>query len=342
MDLAEESSASQSQRPSLSVILATIDDYRRIRRTADCLRRQTIRDQLEILLVASSEEALGLDEDLSPYFFAVRVLAVGEIDSLSKAKVTAIREARADLIVFAEDHSWPDPMWAEAIVAAHEDGYAAVGPRVRNANPGSTLSWANYLACFGRWSEESPAGEVTQTPWHNTSYRRADLLAYESELPELLAVEGVLQDRLRERGLRLYLLPDNYTEHVNISRWSSWIRHSFWGGRLFGGTRSAGEHWGVLHRAAYILGSPLIPFLRFKRLGPEIEGYRNQVQSTAKLLPALMLNFVIHAVGEAAGYAVGIGSAAERYLEFEARRFEALDERDRIEFGIDSIAESHV
>ncbi len=342
MGLAGESNTTPLQRPSLSVVLATIDDYGRIRRTVECLKRQTIRDRLEILLVASSEQALGLDEDLSPHFFEVRVIAVGEIDSLPEAKVRAIRAAQAGWIVFAEDHSWPDPRWAEAIVEAHETGYAAVAPRVRNANPGSMLSWANYLACFGRWSEKSPAGEVDQTPWHNTSYRREDLLAYESELPRLLAAEGMLQDRLRDRGLRLYLLPDNCTDHVNISRWSSWIRHAYWGGRLFGGARSAGEQWGILHRAVYVLGSPLIPLLRLKRLGPEIEDYRDQVQSLPKLLPLLMLSFIVHAIGEASGYALGIGSAAEHYLEFEARRFEALDEKDRTEFGFDSVAKNHV
>jgi glycosyltransferase involved in cell wall biosynthesis len=342
MDLADESTTTPPQRPYLSVVLATIDDYGRIRKTVECLKRQTIRDRLEILLVASTEQALGVDEDLLPCFFDVRVIAVGEIDTLSEAKVRAVRASRADLVVFAEDHSWPDPKWAESIVEAHEAGYVAVGPRVRNANPGSMLSWANYLACFGRWSDKSPAGEVDQTPWHNTSYRRQNLLDYESELPRLLAAEGVLQDRLRNRGLRLFLLPDNYTDHVNISRWSSWVRHSFWGGKLFGGSRSAGEQWGILRRAVYIFGSPLIPFLRFKRLGPEIEVYRSQVRSLAKLLPLLMLSFIVHAIGEASGYVLGTGSAAEHYLEFEARRFEALDEKDRIEFGFDSVTKNHV
>ena len=320
--------------PTLSIVLCTIDNYRRIRRTVEHLKKQTISHQLELLLVAGSAEGLSLDEDLTEYFYSVRLIEVGRIESPSEAKAHALRQATSALVVFAEDHSWPEPGWAKSIVDAHAAGYAAVGPRIRNANPRSTLSRANYLSCFGRWSDLSRAGEVEQTPWHNTSYRKELLIQYESDLPNLLTVEGLLQDRLRARGYRLFLLPECGTDHVNISRPSSWIRHAFWGGKLFGGVRSADEQWGVLRRFLYILGSPLIPLLKFKRLAPEIASFCDQYDRRGRLMSALMLSFVIHAFGEATGYAVGVGSASDRYVEFEAKRFEALDKHDALEFGV--------
>ena len=205
-------------RPSLSVVLATIDNYQRIEKTLEHYRAQTARAELEVLIAASSNEDLQLNPAVAEEFFDLRVIEVGEIHSLSAAKALAVAEAKADWVVFGEDHSWPEPTWAEAIIAAHREGYALVGPLIKNANPGSILSWTNYLACFSRWSHSGMAGQVPQTPWHNTSYRRADLMERQDDLRRLLAVEGILQDELREKGHRAYLLPEVSTNHINISR----------------------------------------------------------------------------------------------------------------------------
>jgi len=322
-------------QPALTVILPTIDNYRRIKKTLAQLQVQTARSEIEVLIPAFSEEALQLDPAAAEGFFDLRVIEVGEIHSLAVAKALAVAEARADWVVFGEDHSWPESGWAEAIIAAHREGHAVVGPIIRNANPGSTLSWTNYLACFSRWSHSGLAGKVPQTPWHNSSYKRDDLLARQAHLPRLLAVEGILQDQLRQEGHSLYLLPEISTEHVNISRFSSWVLQAFWGGKLYGGSRIEGEEWGVLRRLAYICGMPLIPLVRLKRLLPEIKPLTQQHSLMPRILSALVLNLVVHALGEVTGYALGKGDAEDQYLEFEARRFEAITQEDRDALGIE-------
>ena len=325
----------------LSVVLATVDRYQRVQRTVAHLEAQTIRSQLEVVLVAPSIESLQLKEDPGGDFYDFKILEVGEIRSLSKVKVQAIEACSADLVVFAEDHSWPEPCWAEAIVEAHQAGYAVVGPRILNANPDSVLSCANYFACFGSWCEASPAGEVSQTPWHNTSYRREHLLQLGSELPKLLEVEVLLQDRLRQQGFHLFLLEKACTYHLNISRLGSWIRQAFWAGKLFAGTRWREKHWGPMRRLIYIFGAPLIPLVRLQRLLPILRQRQAPDPSSLKLYSTLMLSFAIHAVGEACGYAFGVGSASQRYLEFEARRLEALSHRDRSKLESITLLEHH-
>jgi len=321
-------------RPSLSVVLPTIDNYQRIRKTLEHYRAQTARSEIEILIAASSEEALQLDPAVAEGFFDLRVIEVGEIQSLAAAKALAVAEARADWVVFGEDHSWPEPGWAEAIIAAHREGHAVVGPIIRNANPGSTLSWTNYLACFSRWSHAGLAGPVPQTPWHNSSYRREHLMERQANLPRLLAVEGILQDELLQQGNSLYLLPEISTNHINISRFSAWILQAFWGGKLYGGSRVEGEEWGALQRLIYVCGGPLIPVVRLKRLLPEIRPLTQQHSLMPKILPALVLNLLFHALGEVTGYVLSKGDAEDQYLEFEARRFEAISEKDREALGV--------
>ena len=321
-------------RPSLSVVLPTIDNYQRIRKTLEHYRAQTVRSEIEILIPASSEEELQLDPAVAEGFFDLRVIEVGEIQSLAAAKALAVAEARADWVVFGEDHSWPEPGWAEAIIAAHREGHAVVGPIIRNANPGSTLSWTNYLACFSRWSHAGLAGPVPQTPWHNSSYRREHLMERQANLPRLLAVEGILQDELLQQGNSLYLLPEISTNHINISRFSAWILQAFWGGKLYGGSRVEGEEWGALQRLIYVCGGPLIPVVRLKRLLPEIRPLTQQHSLMPKILPALVLNLLFHALGEVTGYVLSKGDAEDQYLEFEARRFEAISEKDRESLGV--------
>ena len=48
-----------------------------------------------------------------------------------------------------EDHSYPEPEWAEALLRAHAGPWTVVGPAVANANPDYTASWVNYVLSYG-------------------------------------------------------------------------------------------------------------------------------------------------------------------------------------------------
>ena len=85
-------------RPSLTIVLPTIDNYQRIEKTLEHYRAQTARTEIEVLIAASSEEVLQLDPAVAEGFFDLRVIEVGEIHSLSAAKALAVAEAKADWV----------------------------------------------------------------------------------------------------------------------------------------------------------------------------------------------------------------------------------------------------
>ena len=114
MDLTNSETTSQPGQPALTVVLPTIDNYQRIQKTLTHLQAQTARSEIEVLIVASSKGALKLDPAVAEGFFDLRVIEVGEIHSLAVAKSLAAAEARADWVVFGEDHSWPEPGWAKS------------------------------------------------------------------------------------------------------------------------------------------------------------------------------------------------------------------------------------
>ena len=96
-----------------------------IRKTITCLRTQTVRDRIEIIIVAPSADKLVLNEsDLQP-FHSVRVAEIGDVMSLAHGNAAGVRVAAAPIVAMLEDHSYPDPKWAENILAAVEKSKAS-------------------------------------------------------------------------------------------------------------------------------------------------------------------------------------------------------------------------
>ncbi len=320
---------SAARAPEMSVVLVTRDSFRTIRKTVRHLLRQTVKDRLELLIVAPSREGLDLEDSKVQGFGAVQVVEVGPIRSTSQARVAAARNATTPVVAFAEDHCYPDPDWAEHLIKAHRQSCAAVGPAVKNANPRTLISWVSYLMSFARWNEPVATGPTEGLPWHNTSYKRDLLLEYGPELPSLLSVEGFLQENLAARGHQLYLAPMAKVSHVNISLASFMLAHAFVGGRLFGALRARYGKWSPLRRLLYIAATPLIPLIRLRRTCREIRRIGEQDRLLPRALPALCVGLTFHALGELAGYAFGPGNVEQQYSSYELNRIEHITEEDR-------------
>ena len=320
---------SDERLPAMSVIVVSLDRYETVRKTIRHLRAQNVSDRLEIVFVAPSAKDFGLDEAEVRAFFQYRVIEVGPITSTARAKAIGVRQACAPIVAFAEEHCYPDPDWAVALMTAHQQDCAAVGPIMRNANPNTMLSWAGLFLHFGCCLAPTNGRAAENLPWHNSSYKRQLLLDYGDELASLLVVEGTLLDDLRARGHRFYLEPTAKTYHVNISRLASWVKHAFLGGRLFGATRAQQKRWPLWRRLVYIGGSPLIPLVRLRRTLRLIRQQPLRRELMPCILPAVISGLLPHAVGEAIGYAFGLGRAEEYYARYEMTRIHHVSAEDR-------------
>ena len=321
------------QAPEMSVLIVTPDNYQTIRKTLRHLRAQTISDRLEIIIVAPSIEGLGLIESEVAGFHGLSVVSVGRITRVADAKAAGLHKATALFIAFAEDHCYPEPEWAARLVAAHRKGWAAVGPAMCNANPRTMISWAGLLLNYGCCLDTVGASASKHLPWHNISYRRELLLNYGHDLAAMLAVEGVLLDDLAAKGHGLYFEAAARTSHLNISLLSSWISHTFWGGRLFGAIRARKKKWSVWRRLLYIFGGPLIPMIRLWRTLPKIYLTGRQRELMPRILPAMLAGLIPHAIGEVMGYALGLGNAEQHYSFYEMKRTQHITAQDREQDG---------
>lgn len=314
--------------PALSVVIPA-EDWAAIARPLGRLAAQEGAEWIELLLVSPRADAIGPPPPESERLWSARAIMAESLGSLERARLAGIREAHAPLVAFGETHSYQEQGWARAVVEAHRRPWGAVGPSVTNANPAKAISWANLFLDYGEWLELDEGREADQLPGHNSCYKRELLLEYGDELERLLEAELVLQEDLRRQGHRLWLEPRARLAHLNVSRVSEWLAERFWTGRFFAAARSHG--WPLGKRLVYVLGSPLIPVVRARRLAPVRRRCARRRPLPRFLWPALGLALVVSALGELVGYLLGPGGSKAELTRIELYRERYVTDADRAE-----------
>jgi hypothetical protein len=298
-------------------------DFRSITRTIHHLLSQTALKDLEIVLVTTPANVHQVDTEILARAGAYQVVTIPRFDTAAQGWAEGVRKARSPIAVLCEDHSFPDPDWAQALIEEHSREWAAVAPVVHNGNPATAVSWANFLLCFLDWHRPRRSGAVESGPGHNTCYHRDTLAPYSKSLDRWFNPERVLHLDFQAKGLKVLQSQRAATRHVNISKPLSYLAHSFCGGRLFGGSRA--ERWSKVKALAYACAFPLVPAVRLRRILAHLDTpERRKEAQFSRALPWIVAGLFCHALGEATGYLAGTGNAMEKYMSFETRRRDHL------------------
>ena len=319
----------QNATPALSVVLPTSDDFSTIRQTVRALSRQACCDKIELVIVAPTE-TIDIPADEVSMFAATRVAYGGPVRTSNISRCVGVRAASAPYVVLAEDHSFPEPGWAEALLNAHAEGYAVVGPVMLNGNPKSMMSWANLVLEYGPWLDGSDRREMDNLPGHNSSYDRSVLMSYGDNLEHMFEVDSVIQRDIASRGHRLILEPKAKTRHFNFSRRGASISLRFNCGRSYAGHRVIG--WSLPKRIAFALGSPLIPVVRLTRVLRMLSGSERYSWLVPRIIPILCVSVITDGLGEMAGYIVGPGDSPEYVGQIEFNRLRSMNTPDRADY----------
>ena len=314
----------ETAHPQLSVILYAADSFAAVGKTLRYLHAQTARDRLELVLVAPAN--VQQQADLT----GARRVEVPAGAPAHVARAAGMRAATAPMVVLAEDHSFPEPGWAAALIEAHRGPWAAVGPVIGNANPGSLLSWVSLFINYGQWAAPHPGGVMRDLPGHNSSYKRVLLLAYGPALEQMLERESNLHEDLQSKGHQLYLEPAARTNHVNVSRWRSTILDQCLGGRSFAGARAATGQWSSGQRLRACLVTPLVIAGWLRAILRHIRRCGCWAQLWPRILPALVVSLGARGLGEIVGYISGGGDATAVLADIEFHRHKHLCARDQL------------
>ena len=315
--------------PAMSVIVVASTDSECLRQTLECLEAQSMAPEIECILVTRTGGGLDGAGNATRGLHSVRIIEQDALDDAGGAKASGVRAARAPLVAFVEDHSYPDTGWAEALLKAYERApLAAVGPVVLNANPVTSASWGCFLVYYGMYMQSHHEEPVKHLPGNQSSYRKAVLLKYGDRLPNMLQAEIVLQAEMVASGMRLWQEPTAKVYHLNYSRIAPAVREYYLASRVFAGERR--RRWSLIRRAVYACGSPLLPFIRLKRILGQAwrAGLAPQVAGGA-VWPALLI-LCAGAAGEFLGYWLGPAGAKAALMRFE-RAHASLFSRDDLE-----------
>jgi hypothetical protein len=89
---------SRESLSAMSVVLVAPGSYETIRQTMEHLRAHTVRDRLEIVIVAPSADALQVDDSALKDFFRSCVVEIGPIRSTGAAIAAGVRQAHAPVV----------------------------------------------------------------------------------------------------------------------------------------------------------------------------------------------------------------------------------------------------
>jgi hypothetical protein len=302
--------------PELTAIVVVGEARERAQLVIDRIGEQTAASRIELLI---GDTAHATHPRLrAPDLQSVRYLELPSTQKWGESRAAAVRSAASPIVAFTEDHSIPARTWAEALLQASQDDWAAAGYTFLNANPETYGSWAGFMTDYNEWAYPLPPGPVAHLPCNNVAYRRDPLHKLGDRLGELLHSDVLLQEYLARRGGKLTMVRDAVVSHQNYESLGILFSANFIHCRLIAAGRVASGRWGALRRAAYAVLVPVVvPFLKLARV------FRTQIRrktlwtETLISLPVMFGVFVWSSIGEAIGYILGYGDSIERFKHVE-------------------------
>jgi hypothetical protein len=298
--------------PELSYVIPC-GHWRHVDKVVACLLDQEECARIELVLAGP----LSLENEIparARQAFAAVTVVPADPRAMHEARAVGLLAAAAPWAVVGETHCYPQPGWARALLAAiGERTWDAIGPQIINANPATGLSWANLAIDYGPFLRP-PRGEATALPGQNAAVRTALLAPHRADLGERVRLPYLLFRALRDAGARLFVEPAARSAHLNVTDYRAWLGERFGAARIFASDRAAG--WSRGRRLVYTVGSPAIPVLRARRALRDLR----RAGGPLRAVPSLLAGLVVSGLGEAVGYAVGMGEGEPRIFVVELAR----------------------
>ena len=291
-----------SADPRMSVVLVT-DRYETIRAVVQRLARQTVADQIELVIVAPASAGTEPDPaDVAP-LQGHRVVEMADIVPLWRSRAAGMRATTAPFITVGETHALPSAEWAETVLAAFDAGHTVVVPGFANANPSGALSWANLISDYGRWSRALPGGETPGAPGHNSIFARDVIEGLGERLDDLHKPGFDVGGAVREQGHVVWHEPRAVIYHINVTRLRGWFLERYCHACVTATLRA--RSWSGSRRLVYICGAPLIPPLILRRMWPAYRATRAAEAISPLTLACAAVGAVFMAIGEVMGLVRG-------------------------------------
>lgn len=295
--------------PALSVVIASVNGYQYIANCLRSLERVRGRGHAEVIVVEASGN--GAAERIAREYSWATVFPVAEPLPIPQLRSLGISRSMGDIVVTTEDHCVFPEDWFDQILRAHRaHSAAAIGGAVENGSRERLVDWGAYICEYTGFMLPLAAGPSSQLPGPNVSYKRAVLEAAAADVVAQGVWENVIHERLRARGLELWLEPSIVVYHVKQFGFREFLTQRYYFGRSYAATRVKDAPMRV--RAFFVAVSLFLPPLLLWRYVRNVVVRRRFLRELVKALPLLVLFSAAWSIGEFFGYAFGDGGASYR------------------------------
>jgi hypothetical protein len=211
------------------------------------------------------------------------------------------------------------PGWAETVISAHREPWAAVGTDFINANPDAGDSDKAFRMTYGAYVRPvTPRGPVSLIAGQNSAFKRDVLLRYEPQLELMLSADLVLQRKMQQDGYQMFYEPAVQIAHHNENTLRSLGKGAFYWNWCFSNIRADVFKWGPFRRGLWIGLAPLIPWVRLVRLYRRVvsRGHISLGQFLADV-PFILAVSHCSAAGQVAGLINRVDRAVSKFSHFE-------------------------
>jgi glycosyltransferase involved in cell wall biosynthesis len=296
-------------KPMLSIVIASVNSYRYIAQCLSSLEKQRAKECAEVIVTECSGDDTA--QRIAEEHPQIKVISISTPRPIPELRSIGIREARADIVVTAEDHCLFDEHWYTRILQAHRGNeYSAIGGAVENGSRKRLVDWAAYICEYGKFMLPFAPGPSTDLPGPNVSYKRDILEKTCGDLLDRGVWENMLHGRLLSRGMELRMDPSIVVYHAKTFGFWEFLTQRYYFGRSFAAARVAAAPLRI--HLFFVVVSLLLPPLFLWRYTKYFVAKRRFVKEVLKTFPFLVLFAIAWSVGEFFGYAFGDGGASLR------------------------------
>jgi glycosyltransferase involved in cell wall biosynthesis len=299
----------ETAKPMLSIVIASVNGYRYIAQCLSSLEKQRVKECAEVIVTECSGDDTA--RRIAEEYPQIKVIPISTPRPIPELRSIGIREAKADIVVTAEDHCLFDEHWYTQILQAHQGNqYPAIGGAVENGSREHLVDWAAYICEYGKFMLPFAPGPSTDLPGPNVSYKRDILEQTCGDLLDRGVWENVLHGRLLSQGMELRMDPSVVVYHAKTFGFWEFLTQRYYFGRSYAAVRVAAAPLQI--HLFFVVVSLLLPPLFLWRYIKYFVAKRRFIKEVLKTFPFLVLFAVAWSVGEFFGYAFGDGGASLR------------------------------
>ena len=294
----------KSEKPKLSVIIASVNGLPYIDECLTALERQQGGVEAEVIVVDRCND--GTADYIRKKFPNVKLIESSKRMGIPQLRAIGIEHSTGDIIVITEDHCIAKEDWYVVILKAHESDYAAIGGPVENGSVDRIVDWAAYFCEYSGLMLPIPHGEVDGIAGNNASYKRSALEKIDESVMKNYW-EFFLHGEMRKAGAKFLSAPAIVVYHKKKFGFLYFLIQRFHYSRSFAGMRMVRAPFSK--RIFYIFSLPLLPALMIWRISQQVIRKKRYLKEFLLSAPLLMIFMLSYAFGECAGYLLGPGDS---------------------------------